>query len=430
MKRLTLVACLGLLALLSARRACADVAPPLQPPGSNIAPGGQTQVQMLAEKVVLEVAPPDGVRVSADFTMRNLGAAAEQMQVRFPLENPEGWGDGYGRYPQVRGFAAAVDGTPVMTRTIVEPSTPGERSIQWAAFDVAFPVGREVRIGVAYVTRLTGERDPASTGYDDASLLYILETGAGWRGAIGTADLILRLPYVATPGNLFLDQGSTPGGRCAGNEVRWHWESLEPTRQDNWRARLVWPEDWQRILTLEESVQARPDDIAVTVELAEAYRRVGGGSKGFVESEHLAKLSQDVVEQALARRPDSAELHAELAVVRWWRFLYCCYPPNAGSPAEPAVQAVRQGLETALRLDPRNERAAALSREVQAWLAQFPTPGPSPTKPRATTTPAPLPTATPGDRAAASRGCAPAPALGLTLALAVTSVGWHRRNQR
>ncbi len=89
MKRLTLVACLGLLALLSARRAFADAGPPLQPPGSNIAAGGQTQVQMLAEKVVLEVTPPDGVRVGADFTMRNLGTAAEQMQVRFPLENPQ-----------------------------------------------------------------------------------------------------------------------------------------------------------------------------------------------------------------------------------------------------------------------------------------------------------------------------------------------------
>ncbi len=429
MRRLTLVACLGLLALLSAIPACADVAPPLQPPGSNIAPGGQTQVQMLAEKVVLEVTPPDGVRVGADFTMRNLGTAAEQMQVRFPLENPEGWGDGYGRYPQVQGFAATVDGTPVMTRTIVEPTALGERSIQWAAFDVAFPVGRDVRIAVSYATRLTGERDLALTFYYDASLLYILETGAGWRGPIGTADLILHLPYAAGPGNVFLEGGSsTPGGQFAGNEVRWHWESLEPTRQDNWRARLVWPEDWQRILTLEEAVQARPGDVAATVELAEAYRRVGGGRKGFVESEHLAQLSQDTVERALAIHPDSAELHAELAVVRWWRFLYCCYPPN-GSPADPAVQAVRQGLETALGLDPQNERAAALSREVQAWLAQFPTPGPSPTKPRATTTPASLPTATPGDRAAASRGCAPSAALGLTLALIATSASW-RRSQR
>ncbi len=57
--------------------ALADVAPPSQPPGSNILPGGNTQVQMVAEYVLLSVLPgsskPYIVSINADFAMRNQG---------------------------------------------------------------------------------------------------------------------------------------------------------------------------------------------------------------------------------------------------------------------------------------------------------------------------------------------------------------------
>src|SRR2546428_12670213 len=101
--RLTCAACASLLALALARTALADIAPPEQPPGSNISPGGQTQVRMAAERVVLDVRPREfsgtepylagqlaEAQVSGDFTMHNLGAADEQMQVRFPLGDPSG----------------------------------------------------------------------------------------------------------------------------------------------------------------------------------------------------------------------------------------------------------------------------------------------------------------------------------------------------
>src|SRR4051812_16947657 len=74
--------------------AWADVAPPMQPPGSNISPGGATQVVMSAERVVIEVQPSGDTakgRVTADFTMHNSGSADEQMQVRFPLGDPSGF---------------------------------------------------------------------------------------------------------------------------------------------------------------------------------------------------------------------------------------------------------------------------------------------------------------------------------------------------
>src|SRR5919199_71658 len=54
------VVCVCLLALICARVALADIAPPEQPPGSNISPGGQTQVWMRAEEVVIDVRPRAG----------------------------------------------------------------------------------------------------------------------------------------------------------------------------------------------------------------------------------------------------------------------------------------------------------------------------------------------------------------------------------
>jgi hypothetical protein len=71
----------------------ADVAPPAYPPGSNPEPGSEiTQVRMMAETVLIEVLQSDNnqARVTADFTMRNLGTAAESMGVRFPLSADDG----------------------------------------------------------------------------------------------------------------------------------------------------------------------------------------------------------------------------------------------------------------------------------------------------------------------------------------------------
>ena len=72
--------------------AYADIAPPAQPPGVNPEPGDEaTQVRMLGETVLLDVSPGSTsdslgrARVTADFTMRNLGNETEHLEVRFPI---------------------------------------------------------------------------------------------------------------------------------------------------------------------------------------------------------------------------------------------------------------------------------------------------------------------------------------------------------
>src|SRR5687767_2067027 len=172
----------------------ADIAPPEQPPGSNISPGSdtQTQVAMASERVVIEVQPAPNSnlaigKVTADFNLRNTGPAPETMQVRFPLADPSGMGDRSGTFPEVVGFAASVGGNPLSTTVITTPNPQGDGDpVRWAAFDVTFPPAQDLAINVTYSI--------TSTGYPpSARFAYVLETGAGWNGPIGSADVIVRL---------------------------------------------------------------------------------------------------------------------------------------------------------------------------------------------------------------------------------------------
>lgn len=80
----------------------ADIAPPANPPGTNIQPGAETtQVRMAAETVLIDVKDNGGLgaaSITADFTMRNLGKVSESMAVRFPITA----NDGFGNYPEIQ----------------------------------------------------------------------------------------------------------------------------------------------------------------------------------------------------------------------------------------------------------------------------------------------------------------------------------------
>src|SRR5690606_26879186 len=89
--------------------------------------------------------------------------------------------------------------------------------IPWAVFDVTFPPNQDVMIEVTY--------DVEGFGYYPYEVFkYVLETGAGWNGTIGSADVILRLPYEASDKNVWVEgvEGygpATQGGVFSGNEV-------------------------------------------------------------------------------------------------------------------------------------------------------------------------------------------------------------------
>ena len=99
----------------------ADVAPPENPPGSNLQPGSEiTQVRMVAETVQIDVKADDSfgtAHVTADFTMHNLGNQPESMAVRFPISA----NDGRGQYPELTNLVIKVDGNQVPFQHVSYP---------------------------------------------------------------------------------------------------------------------------------------------------------------------------------------------------------------------------------------------------------------------------------------------------------------------
>lgn len=350
----------------------ADVAPPINPPGSNLEPGAEvTQVRMLSETVLIDVqrdTTPQSLgraRVTADFTMRNLGSADESMAVRFPISS----NDGRGAYPEIGNLQISVNGSRVPYERASYPDIQHwtDENVPWAEFDVNFPAGQDVSIRVAY--DLTG-----SGYYPYSAFYYILETGAGWKDTIGSADVTLRLPYEASPQNVILNLGigwaeTTPGGVFRGNEVRWRFEDFEPGQSQpvqNMEFALVAPPAWQAVLTARDNTVRQPKDGEAWGMLAKAYKQVFQMSKGYREDaggQELYKASVEAYEKCLSLKPDDAQWHAGFADLLADR-AYWDYWAKGATPE--TIRALDE-IHTALELAP-NDR---IVREIAQTIANM-----------------------------------------------------------
>ncbi|MCL6510141.1 MAG: hypothetical protein K6U78_05595 [Anaerolineae bacterium] len=356
-----------LVVLLPLSAARADIAPPEQAPGSAIQPEGETRVRMAAERVVIEVLRVKGQRdanlpianVTALFTMRNAGDVVERLVVRFPLTDPSGQGDGWGGQPEIEQVAVAVDNRRVPMRIITTPNPydAARPPVKWAAFNVAFPPGRDVQITVEYILQ--------STGYPPyGRFKYILETGAGWDGPIGSAEFILKLPYQANEQNVLLGQ-STPGGEFVDGEVRWRFKDIEPQEKDNFYVTVMAPSTWQRILDARRQTEAAPGSAAAWRELAQAYLGAISGKYGPEQGAEFVPLVEEAYRRAQENDPNSAQLHAELAQV-----LLDIYPPVF--ELNPAItEKILAALKAAFERDPDNALAQKVSADLREWLTRL-----------------------------------------------------------
>jgi hypothetical protein len=379
-----------ILSLFSITPALADIAPPEPPPGSGISPSQETQVQMVAENVLMVVKETSAdvyiIEVNAYFVMRNLGAIDEQMQVRFPLENISGIGDGWGEHPEVRNFQARVNQSQVPTKIIQEPYQSNGIPLSWAAFNVNFPTGRDVYVRVSYVTDVQNSESPV--------IQYILGTGAGWYESIGTATITVRFPYAVSMANILWFQEPekiTENVALIGKEIRWHWKNYEPTRDEIIGVTVVHPRDWQSILDLEAKTGINPDDIDSVIELSRKYQRAGS-NKEYISTPILADLAEIAIEQALALHPNDIRLHLELAEIYQQRYWFSRF-----SPENPYTQKLQDEIGVILELEPTNQRSLELKTYLEQDLAksQPPTLPPALTKTVITKIPTQKPSQTP-----------------------------------
>lgn len=374
----------------------ADVAPPINPPGSNPQPGNEgTQVRMVAETVLIEVnrdSTPGSLgsaRITANFTMRNLGTSDESLAVRFPISTD----DGRGQYPEITDIVIKVGGKRISHRRASYPDLRYQtQDLPWAEFDISFPVGQDVAIEVSY--HLNGSGYAPYTAF-----YYILETGAGWKDTIGSADVTLRLPYPANPQNIVLDTQigwaeTTPGGTFQGNELQWHFENFEPGPYEevqNLEFALVSPSAWQTVLTERENVTKTPTDGEAWGRLAKAYKAIFLMNKGYrtdAGGEELYKLSVEAYEECLSLLPEDAQWHAGFAELLANRYYWIDSWSGGSSEAYRALEEIHIALQLAPNDKIVQEIAQnifylvpeGISQNVSGydfpWLTQTPTPRP------------------------------------------------------
>jgi hypothetical protein len=370
--RLLLLPLLVILALPAHETARADIGPDVVAGYGGLHPftDQPTQVQMVYERVEMElkdIPPPNKgsnspyyvVDTVAWFVMHNQGAQEESMQVIFPLQDLN-WcmvdtapRDSWARFIIMKqSFQANVDGVNVPISTI-ETAHPykdlnefcAKYSMPWAAFNVIFPAGKDVLIRIGY-------QMVESSSDVIHSFQYTLETGAAWKGPIGTAYIVVRFPYLATPETIL--GYTTPGYQILYNEIFWSYRDFEPTYDNNMTFAFVSPEQWQRIQDKRDQIRQDRSDVDAWLELADLYETVAYIGKAEVRDAGYRQKVYNTYEQAIAANPNSADLYAGYA-----SFLStdCCYYSFVDGINTEDLNRILPLVDKALKLDPSNEVA-------------------------------------------------------------------------
>lgn len=374
----------------------ADVAPPIQPPITNLEPGtDNTLVRMMAETVLIEI-QPDTVRdslgkahISASFTMRNQGSTPEALAVRFPISADNGRGE----FPEIANLAIIVNKNQVSYARVEYPDIRWKsKNVPWAEFQVSFPPDKDVNIEISY--------DLKGSGYAPfVAYYYLLETGAGWYGTIGSADIILQLPYPASDLNVITNlqigwSETSIGGKFSEDEVRWHFDDFEPGPDgpvQNMEFSLVAPEAWQAVLKAKNETELHPQDGETWGRLAMTYKRVFFMNKGYRTDpggEEIYANSLAAYEKCLSLKPEDAQWHAGFADLLANR----AYWDSWIGPTSDAMRAIQE-IHTALQLAPSDPIVLSIAETISylfpdglkfdnnvvdfPWLTQTPTPHPA-----------------------------------------------------
>ncbi len=349
---------IAVLLFISSAPVLADVAPPEPPSGTAPEPGNEiTNVRMMSETVLININADNPLddgngKVTATFTMRNLGDTDEQMDVRFPLDQTTRWGglckDIFPQFSPITDLRVKVNDLFVSTQktyetitipTIEEPH-PTITIPCWENFPVSFPVAKDVVIEVTYTT------EPYQ--FADASYIYayILETGTGWKDTIGTADIIFQLPYELNDSNFYSCQPQDC--MLSGNKIQWHYEDFEPT--SNISASLLPPPLWQKIELEKKNTLRNPNDGEAWGRLAKAYKESIKERRGFRSVEGY-QLSKEAYEKAIALLPNDADWHYGYADLLCWN---ADWENIVGSNTEAWIDCVEQ-VQQVLNLNPNHE---------------------------------------------------------------------------
>ena len=346
----------------------ADIAPPLQPPGASPAPleYEKTYVEMSHETVQIFIEesshlyymdpPRDCVnaRVHATFIMFNQGNSAETLKVLFPLNNIDGGGDGFFSSPEIQNLKIWVEHQPIdwVEITTPNPRSSDEPDIKWAEFEVEFTLEETVWIDIYYDLQSTGN-------FPEATFNYVLETGEGWYGPIGTAYIELMFSnFMASFENVLIGNQTSPGGKIDGGKMVWEYTNLEPDASDNWEVTIIAPHIWEQVIDLRERIdQGDGSSYAKITKLYDNLIMSRGIRPG---TEKFIPLNYDAYHKAVEFNPENDDVLARFA-----DFKLFLYEKDHNTPETPAqLEDIYAMASQALEINILNDTAY----QVISWL--------------------------------------------------------------
>jgi hypothetical protein len=353
----------------------ADVAPPENPPGSNIGPDQKTKVQMVAEEVVFDVpSMPEWddflVDMTATFHMKNQGGQSESMRVGFPLGCGPIPGEATATVDGRAGDVVQEEGEPIILPLPPGYDGPDEpcETMPWIRFDVTFPPGQEVEIVVKQTYR------PSELTNSFAAFGYILESGSGWYSKIGKGSVVFNLPYKPDDYNFhgWWNSTLTLSRFYGDNFIRFTFNDLEPTSNNNLIFELGIPYTWQPVDAAKQAVADHPDDPNAYIQLGKAYQEASWDLptlQGHGEPrESIMKLALKAYERAVQIDPYAVEAHLGIADM--------IYEANTAQPwmevdvYSSKLKPVLDHLSKALALAPDNQEAVDLRNSLSYYAKE------------------------------------------------------------
>jgi hypothetical protein len=377
---------------------------PILPGGSNIEPQADTPIQMASERIVmnvrlataedntiiqlnpaaygLNIQPvwyPAVAMVVADFTMHNPTTSTIDLTTWFPLAsalesvswklNPNE------TVPAIASFQVMQNGIPIeyTTSQQLNPKGSDMPALPWASFEISYPPLADTNLTVSYLLPLT----QAVKG-SELVLYYIFQTGAGWAGPIGQAELIVNLPYPASSDTLLRISPEKlsipypmayPGAAIPasavmqGTQARWEWKDFEPTAPDDFAVWLVNPELWQHLQDAKAAVQAESQSGQAWFELALAYHNLATRSydRPSIFSAGYLAPGIEAYQKSIELWPDNPSAHAGIALLTLTQYM-----PEANAPAD-AMQFVDEEILLAKELEAQHPELVERSSLSSLW---------------------------------------------------------------
>jgi hypothetical protein len=214
----------------------------------------------------------DTARIEASFTLLNTSSEKENLEVGFPTAvQPESYsfkpGEGINVTKwgpaSLREFSAKVDGTEVKA----EPKPGIDKSAYrgWLCWPMSFEPHQKRSVEVRYLADTRDDNYSEPSPLQNRQVTYILKTGAGWKGNIGEAVIILNLEGKSADHIIRVAPEATEKGKTS-----WSWtmKNFEPNADILIQYR-VYSGAQEAVEKLSTKLKANGSDIEALLDYAE-----------------------------------------------------------------------------------------------------------------------------------------------------------------